>query len=173
MTIPFSRAPKAGSELETLRGILDENRAIMLWKLDGVDDRRLGWSPVGSGTSLGGLVKHLARVELWWVCDAFAGQDVAWADGRPWTKDDPGTEWEIGAGDTVASIRELYAAAVARADAVLDGATDADARCARPGQEHRSLRWVLTHMIEETARHAGHADIIRELADGTTGYLPE
>lgn len=171
--LPYRHAARAGTEFETLRGVLDENRSIMLWKLDGITDEQLRWSPVPSGTSLGGIVKHLARVELWWFCDAFAGRAAAWAGQRPWSQDDPGSEWRLDPGDGLATVRELYAGAVAEADELLDEADDLDARCALPGQEHRSLRWVLAHMIEETARHAGHADILRELLDGATGYLPE
>ncbi len=171
--VAFPDTPRAGTELETLRGILGENRSIMLWKLDGLDDDHARWSPVPSGTSLGGLVKHLAYVEIWWFRHAFASEDIDWDTTYPWSDDDPDADFRVEPGESVAALRALYASAVAHSDRVIDGATSLDARCALEGHDHRSLRWVVTHMIEETARHAGHADIIRELLDGSTGYLPE
>ncbi len=172
--LPFREAPGTGTEMETLRGLLDENRAVVLWKLDGLSDDQLGWSPVPSGTSMGGVVKHLAYVELSWFCDTFAGQDRDWAAIYPWSAEDPDGEFRVAPGETVQSVRELYADCVRQADEVLDAAGDLSAVCARsaPGRPPRSLRWVLAHMIEETARHAGHMDIVRELADGAVGYLP-
>ncbi len=172
--LPFREAPMTGTEMEILRGLLDENRAVVVWKLDGLSDELLGWSPVPSGTSMGGIVKHLAYVELSWFCDTFAGQDRDWPAIYPWSREDPDAEFRVEPGETVQSVRELYVDCVRQADEVLDAAPDLDARCSSmtDGREPAALRWVITHMIEETARHLGHLDIIREQADGTTGYMP-
>ncbi len=172
--IPFREAPMAGTEMETLRGLLDENRAVALWKLGGITDEQLGWSPVPSGTSMGGVLKHLAYVELSWFCDSFAGQDRDWDAVFPWSREDPDAEFRIEPGEAAESVRQLYVDCVRQADEVLDAATDLDARCANMygDREPASLRWVITHMIEETARHIGHLDIVREQLDGTTGYMP-
>lgn len=151
-----------------LRSFLQQNRSVILFKLDGIAPDAATRSTVESGTTLLGVVKHLAWVERWWFCDFIGGQSPDY----PWTEDDPDADFRIEPEDTVESIAELYAAAVAQANAVIDAADSLDVTGSGRGGE-RSLRWVLIHMIEETARHAGHMDIIREQLDGTLGYLPE
>ena len=126
-------------------------------------------STVPSGTSLLGLVKHLAWVERFWFVDVVGGGQVEY----PWTDDDPDADFRIEDHETVESISQLYVDAVAEANAVIDAADSLDVTSTVGDRGPRSLRWVLVHMIEETARHAGHADIIREQIDGTTGYLPD
>jgi len=140
----------------------------MLWKLDGLDRNQASTSTVPSGTTLLGLVKHLAWVERFWFVDFVGGEALDY----PWT-DDPDADLRIDADDTIKNVTELYLQAIAEADAVIEGTGDLDATRTTELAGTRSVRWVLTHMIEETARHAGHADIIREQIDGTTGYIPE
>jgi hypothetical protein len=113
---------------------------------------------VPSGTSLLWIVKHLTKAELLWVAHRFAGRDdVALPDD---TIDDH---------DTIDSVVRAYRAAWADVDALADAAP-LDQHCRDTGTESMvDLRWVLTHLLEETARHAGHADILRELLDGSTG----
>ena len=151
-----------------LRSFLQQNRAVILFKLDGVDPEAAVRSPVDSGTTLLGIVKHLAWVERWWFCEFIGGQSPDY----PWSEEDPDADFRVEPDDTLDSVRELYASAVAEANAVIDGAENLEVTGDGRGGE-RSLRWVLIHMIEETARHAGHMDIIREQVDGTLGYLPE
>jgi uncharacterized damage-inducible protein DinB len=147
---------------------LNAQRSIVLWKLDGLDKADASESTVPSGTSVLGLVKHLAWVERWWFVDFIGGSSPDY----PWSDDDPDADFRVEESDSVESISELYANAVAEANEVIDSATSLDVTGTSEGAGTRSLRWVIIHMIEETARHAGHADIIREQVDGATGYLP-
>jgi hypothetical protein len=160
--------PKTGSEKETLVGFLDNNRAVMVWKLDGLSEEDARRPMVESGTSLLGLVKHLAWVESWWFDYNFAGNDVDF----PWSDDDPDADFRIEDAESIADIIDLYESAVADSNAIVEGADLDDLAELSASGESRSLRWVVGHMIEETARHAGHADIVRELIDGKTGYMP-
>ena len=159
--------PKHGSEKETLLGFLDNNRAVMVWKLEGVSEEDARRPMVDSGTSLLGLVKHLAWVERSWFQSTFAGEEMDF----PWSKEDPDADFRIEPGETIADIVALYDSAVADCNAVI-ATRHLDERAAG-GRDNPSLRWIMGHMVEETARHAGHADIVRELIDGQTGYLPK
>ena len=170
--------PASGSERETLTATLHNARVVMVWKLEGLDEEQARHPMVPSGTSLLGLVQHLTAVELHWFAEHIAAGDYTAPDGlRRWweeTKDawyggDHGVDWRIAEDDTIASVVARYETSIDVADAIvagreLDHVPDVD--------RARSLRWVLVHMIDETARHAGHADILRELVDGTTGHLP-
>ena len=166
--LPFEWAPPQGGERETLVGILNQNRAVMLWKLEGLGEALARKPAVPSGTSMLGLVKHLAWVERGWFLSFIGGQKI----NHPSTADDPDADFRVEENETIASISQLYVDAVTEANAVIDAADNLDVTGKRRDRE-RSLRWVLIHMIEETARHAGHADIVRETLDGITGYLPE
>jgi Protein of unknown function (DUF664) len=129
----------------------------MVQKVEGLDDALAFRSPVDSGTNLFWLVKHLTRAEIVWVLSRFAGLDVDIPDERP----EPG--------ESLASATDLYRATWQRVDSVAFS-SDLDQLCRGPDiQPPVNLRWVLTHLLEETARHAGHADILRELIDGQTG----
>ncbi|MBD3544953.1 MULTISPECIES: DUF664 domain-containing protein [unclassified Streptomyces] len=149
-----------GGEAEVLRGFLDYLRGSVAAKVEGAPDAPARTAQVPSGTSLLGLLHHLTHVER----ATFLGERVA--DWQA-TFHAPA---EVGAAVIVARYRE----AVAEANAVLDGCTDLGAPLALPGDGRSSkpspsARWALTHLIEETGRHAGHADILRELIDGSTG----
>lgn len=165
--LPFEPPPRAGDERVSLMAFLNAQRAILLWKLNGLDKAQATQSEVPSGTSLLGLLKHMAWVELWWFVDYIGGESPDY----PWSDDDPDADFRVEDDETVASISQLYVDAVAEANTVIATADSLDVIGVK-GRRDRSLRWVLIHMIEETARHAGHADIIRELVDGSTGYLP-
>lgn len=162
------QTPKQGSEKETLLAFLDNNRAVMVWKLEGLSEEDARRPMVDSGTSAMGLVKHLAWVEYWWFAFNFAGEEVDF----PWSDDDEDADFRIEDDETVADVIALYEEAVAHSNAIIDEA-DLDDVSKRSARGTRSLRWVMGHMVEETARHAGHADIVRELIDGKTGYLPK
>ncbi|HEV7888887.1 MAG TPA: DinB family protein [Acidimicrobiales bacterium] len=154
------RTPFANTgEKATLLAFLDYLRESVVLKVDGLDETQARWSPVPSGTSLLGLLKHLTMVEVAWFHWAFAGLDVPVPDGA------------VAEADALGPAAAAYRAAWARSNELLAEADDLDRLCARPGPapQPMSLRWVLAHMVEETGRHAGHADIVRELLDGTVG----
>ena len=156
--MPDQRPPReTGDERAVLTALLRYQRESLLRKLDGVDAAAARWSPVATGTSLLWLVKHLAQAELLWIAVRFAGLDTELPDDAVHER------------DTVESVSASYQAATARADELI-AAAGLDDPCQRvPGDEPLPLRWVVAHLLEETARHAGHADILRELIDGSTG----
>lgn len=160
--------PKTGPGKDTLLVMLDNNRAIMMWKLAGLTREEAIRPVVASGTSLLGLVKHLAYVERWWFDDFFAGNDVEY----PWSDDDPDADFRIEDDETVEDVVGLYTAAIARSQDATAGAQMDDLSVRERNGEQFGLRWIVAHMIEETARHAGHADLARELIDEATGYYP-
>ncbi|WP_433580596.1 DinB family protein [Nocardia brasiliensis] len=148
--------PRTGSsEADTLRGFLDYLRDSIAAKVDGAPEPQVRTAAVPSGTNLLGLLTHLTAVER----SMFLGDNV--------------TNWQAtfhaDPTDTVADVVARYREAVARANEILDSCTDLTAPIPRPGRPAPSVRWALAHMIEETGRHAGHADILRELIDGSTG----
>jgi hypothetical protein len=145
-------------EMETLLAFADYLRAGVDRKLDGISEEDARRSPVTSGTCLLGIVKHLANVETYWSQRRLAGMEVALADDG----------FALTENDTVTSVRLAYAQAAERTNEIVMACGDLDTRLAR-GRHGLTLRWMLTHLLEETARHAGHADIVRELIDGRIG----
>lgn len=146
-------------EKDTLLAFLDYLRESVMLKAEGLSDTELRKPMVASGTSLLGLLKHLIRVEIAWFQYSFAGFDVAIPDET--LQEDDGL-------DTVLT---QYQTALARSNEIAMACVDLSQECKRPIRtpELMPLRWVLVHMIEETGRHAGHADIIREQIDGAVG----
>jgi uncharacterized damage-inducible protein DinB len=166
--------PLTGDETTTLLGFLDYQRATLAWKCGGLDPDGMQATVGPSTVTLGGLLKHLAYVEADWFS--------RWLHGRerqpPWdTVDwqaDPDWEWNSAADDSTEELFALWDGAVARsrslvATALEDGGLEQLARRTWPTGEAPSLRWILVHMIEEYARHNGHADLIRESVDGLVG----
>lgn len=150
-----------GDEVEMLVTFLDYLRGSVLSKLDGLDESAARVSPVHSGTNLLGLIQHLTMAEAKWFGQVFAGSDSP-LPTRSMHVDDTTTVAEV-----VSSYQQV--AALSNAQVAL-AAGDATTPAARPGWDNPvNLRWVLLHMIEETARHAGHADILREQLDGRVG----
>lgn len=155
--------PYTGGEKESLRASLDRHRDAVLWKLEGLDDERLRRVMTPSGTNLLGLVKHLASVEYGWFCSTFGrATEPLWFD--PASEED----MSAGQGETTERIVEFYGRARAAADRTIAELSLDDVGTSWNGTTV-SLRWVLIRMVEETARHAGHMDIVRELIDGSTG----
>lgn len=154
------RPPRAiGDERTTLVALLQYLRDSVVRKADGISDADARRSIVPSGTSLLWLVKHLARAETLWVIVRFARQAV-----EPELIDH-----DVRPDDTMEAAISRYRATWARVDAVI-AASDLDTMCAGADDEaNPDLRWVVAHLVEETARHAGHADILRELIDGEVG----
>jgi len=176
-TPPDSRVdpPLRGDETTTLRAYLDYHRETFRWKCRGLSQEQLAVAHPPSDMTLGGMMKHLAVVESSWFEDVYADRGlmppfdaVDWDADRDW-------EWHTARDDTPEELFALFDDAVRRADAVIDEAL------AGPGldgesvkKSHRqdeafSLRWIVVHMVEEYARHNGHADLIREAIDGETG----
>jgi uncharacterized damage-inducible protein DinB len=157
--VPDHKPPRlAGGEAETLRALLQFQRESLLRKVEGLDDAAARQQLVGSATTLLWLVKHMARAEVTWVLYRFAGQDITIPAGQP------------DASDTLAAAAAEYRDTWQQVDRVAFGDSSLDELCRRQDAEPPvSLRWVLMHLLEETARHAGHADILRELIDGQTG----
>ena len=168
--------PTSAGELGTLLGFLDFLRATLAWRTSGLGSlelaRRLDGHP--SEMTLGGLLKHLAFVEAYWFLYISAQQPMP----EPWASvdwdADPDWDWHSAASNSADELRGLWGAAVEesrRITAALVADPDADLgaqRSVRDG-EQVSLRWILAHMIEEYARHAGHADLLREVIDGQRG----
>ena len=114
-----------------------------------------------------GVLKHLGWVERGWFRETFAGEDVEAID----LDGDNSAEFAVGSDDTVESVIAFYRAEVGEARRVVGESPSLDILSARETtyQEHVSLRWVMVHMLEETARHAGHLDLMREQIDGQVG----
>ncbi len=159
------RTPHAGTELEILTAQLDDKRAVLLRKIAGLSDDDLRRRPTVSSLSLLGLLKHSVYVERWWFSWVFAGIDVAF----PWTDDDPDADFRPEPDESAAGLAALYLAEIERSRAIVATA-DLDDAAARPGPgEPTTLRGIMVHMIQETSRHLGHADIMREAIDEATG----
>jgi hypothetical protein len=163
-------------ELTMLCGYLDYQRATLVGKASGLDRAAMGKSLPPSSLTLAGIVKHLALVEDNWFGVVLAGRpDAAWYADVDWDAD---RDWEFRTApdDEPADLLALYADACAQSRAIVaEVAADRglDAESVKTSQrlpgEHFTLRWILLHMIEETARHLGHADLLRENVDGQTG----
>ena len=161
----------AGDELALLTRFLDYNRAVMRRKAQGLSAEQLARHLGPSEMTIGGVLKHLALVEDSWFHRRLLGQP----DPEPWASvdwnADPDWEFHTAADDQPEELLRLYDVACERSRAAVGEVGDLDVMAQSPNRrgEHFSLRWILIHMIEETARHAGHADLLRESIDGATG----
>jgi hypothetical protein len=170
--------PMAGSELDTLLGALERQRRYVAWKCGNLDPAGLRATLGPSTMTLGGLLRHLAAVED----DVFSVKLHGHDPHPPWdTVDwdaDPDWEWHIAAADSPEQLESLWQDAVRRsrtlvAKAIADGGLDRLASYTWPDGRTPSLRRLLMDMIEEYARHVGHADLLRESVDGLVGEDPE
>jgi hypothetical protein len=158
------RPPEDGTERETLTGLLDFLRATVILKVTGLTDAQAFSRPVPpSALTPAGVVRHLTGVERFWFSIDFAGADVAW----PWTDEDPHGGFPPEPGDTLAGIVAAYRDECERSRQAIAG-DDLDAPARGPDMAF-TLRYALAHMVEETARHCGHLDVLRERIDGQTG----
>jgi uncharacterized damage-inducible protein DinB len=150
-------------ERESLRRWLDYHRDTLIHKVRGVDAEGLAFSPVGSGTSLGGLIRHMCGVEAYWFQDIFKGEIAPdhWDD--PWERND-----KLSGDQVISTFQE-----VCEANREIEQAASLDqfavSAVTWADDSHPSLRWVMNHLIEEEARHNGHADLLREMVDGSVG----
>ncbi len=169
--------PLAADETSTLLGFLEYQRATLAWKCAGLDATGLRATVGASSMTLGGLLKHLAYIEDDWFSRWLHGRDrqPPW-DTVDW-KADPDWEWHSAAEDSPEQLHALWQDAVARSrsllmEALAEGGLDQLARRAWPDGRAPSLRRILADLIEEYARHTGHADLIRDSVDGLVGEDP-
>jgi uncharacterized damage-inducible protein DinB len=171
MESDHDRAVRA-DERTTLSRFLDEQRWAVLRKVEGLTQEQAGATHPPSSLTVGGLVKHLALCEYGWFHECFGGQPMPSPfDDVDWDAD-PDWEFRTGASDPFHETLELYRTACDRSRAVVAAAASLEELSAEPskrGEGRFTLRWIVLHMIEETARHVGHADLVRESIDGTTG----
>ena len=170
MTIPASppaadQPDSTGSERQVLEAFLDFHRQVLVSKVDGISENEARHRRVPSKTTLAGLIKHMIGVERGWFQEVLAGRKPEDIGPNVGGGDE---SWDLAENETVSSLIKEYeqtceqsrqtAARFALDDAVPE-----------PDMGQVSLRWVYVHMIEETARHVGHADILREQTDGAAG----
>lgn len=162
--------PQAAGEMETLTSFLDYYRAVVLDKAAGLTQAQLGTSLPPSSMTLAGMIYHLTVVEAHWFSDMFVGEGI----GEPWASvdwdADRDWDWHVAPSMDPDEVFEAYRRTCDRSREIVAAATSLDQLSVNDRKgEKWSLRWILVHMIEETARHAGHADLIRESIDGEVG----
>jgi hypothetical protein len=162
------------TEAETLVSVLERNRRTFAWKTAGLDEKGLRATTAASAMTLGGLVKHVALVEADWLAVKLAGQGY----GEPWDSvdfdDAADWEWRTGALDSPDDVYAVWRDAVERsrklvAEVIEERGLDGPASFTWPDGRTPTVRAMLVDMIEEYARHTGHADILREAVDGLVG----
>ncbi|GHA62828.1 DinB family protein [Streptomyces termitum] len=168
MTTRISDTPSAWDERTQLTTFLDYARDTARAKCEGVSEEnaRKALLPASPLMTMSGLINHLRWVEYYWFQVILLGEE----DLAPMTDEDPDREMRIAVGFPLARLLDEYAEQSARYRELV-AATDLDRRAVGTirGGLHVDLRWILLHLTEETARHNGHLDILRELLDGTTG----
>jgi hypothetical protein len=172
-----TRAPIRSDEVTALRGFLDYHRDTLRWKSSGLSREQLAEHLPPSTMTIGGMMKHLSLNEVGWFGQTMGGEpypppfaDIDWDA-------DPDWEWRTAAGDSPEELLSLWRDAVARSraavrDALAGTGPERIAHHTNARGESPSLRRLLVDMIEEYARHVGHADLIRESVDGLTGEDP-
>jgi uncharacterized damage-inducible protein DinB len=155
---PHEETP--ADEITMARGWLRHFRESAIWKLQDLDEEQIRWRPAPTANSLGVIVVHLGYAERLWGRAIFAGEemDMGWRQHM----------FELPDGWSVDDVVAFYQGETAAVDEVFDAETSFDAP-SRASFRKTTLRWVVTHLIEESARHVGHMDITRELIDGQTG----
>lgn len=171
---PYAEVVMDGDEIATLLSTLERNRRTFAWKCGGLDADGLRATTAATTMTLGGLLKHLALVEADYFAVKLGGEPI----GAPWDAvdwdADPDWEWRTAADDSPDELYALWNGAVARSRAMVDaalagGGADQSSRFTWPDGRSPNLRRLLVDLIEEYARHAGHADLIRESVDGLVG----
>lgn len=164
----------AADEVTSVLGFLDYQRATLAWKCEGLETAEMQTKVGVSSMTLGGLLKHMAYVEdSWFSTWLWANEPSPPWDTVDWTADRD-WEWNTAATDTPDDLRSMWNDSVERsrslvAEALALGGFDQLSRKTWPTGDAPSLRWIALHMIEEYARHNGHADLLREAVDGQTG----
>ena len=166
MTIERSEPPLTAPEREMLDGWLEYHRATLAWKCEGLSDDQLRERAVPpSSLSLIGLVRHMAEVERGWFRRRVGREDLP---SIYCTDASPDADFDDVADADVAAAFETWRQECDRARANVAAVTSLDDTFERE-QDRYSLRWIMSHMVEEYARHNGHADLLRERIDGATG----
>ncbi|EWT03287.1 mini-circle protein [Intrasporangium oryzae NRRL B-24470] len=178
MAINRTDPPLAADELTSLLAFLDYHRDTLRLKADGLDAEQLNRTLAPSTLTLGGLLKHLSLVESNWLGVILLGR----AEAEPWASVDwdADVDWDFHSAvdDTPESLRTLFDETVAESGRIIEEVVASDGPAAldrlsvvssRKEGRQFSLRWILLHLIEEYARHNGHADLLRESIDGQTG----
>ena len=162
----------AVDEMTSLSQFLDYHRDTLLMKIEGLSQQQLAQQIPSSALTLAGLVKHLALVEDSWFQEDMLGREMP----EPWRSapfdDDPDWDFHSAVDDTPEQLVALYRAACERSRDAVREVGDLNALSAVKSRKEGtpfSLRWIVLHMVEETARHNGHADLLRESIDGVTG----
>jgi len=155
--------PDQGDPVAVTSGFHDFLRETLAWKCEGLSEEELRRAGTPSGVSLLAIIQHSAWVERYWFRYIFAGEEMP-------ALAHPDADWELDPAVPATAVLADYRAAWDESRAIVSGHgwTDLAARTQRDGST-RSLGWILSHMIEEVARHCGHADILREAIDGATG----
>ncbi|CAM5366073.1 hypothetical protein GCM10010329_85340 [Streptomyces spiroverticillatus] len=164
----ISDTPTAWDERTQLTTFLDYARDTARVKCEGASEEHARTAPLPGSPlmTLSGVINHLRWVEYFWFQMIFLGED----DEGPWTDEDPDREMRIAVDFPLPQLLAEYAQQSARyRELVAERALDDKAVCPVRSGTHVDLRWILHHLTEETARHNGHLDILRELLDGTTG----
>ena len=168
MSLPFPEPTRpADSRAEVFLGYLDYFRSVLAHKLEGLPESELRSSRLPSGWTPIELLKHLTQVELRWLEWGFEGQEVA----EPWAESRDG-RWYVAPDESLADLLAALPAQAARSRAVVEAhqLSDVGAPGERwDGADPPSLERILFHLVQEYARHVGHLDIVRELADGVVG----
>ncbi|RCW42760.1 uncharacterized protein DUF664 [Halopolyspora algeriensis] len=156
-------------ERDALLAYLDKQRHALRVAVHGLTEEQATSTPAASSLSLATLIKHAMRTERRWVVVMIGRRELP----ELWPMRDPGADFRLGEGESTANLLEEYASVDAETESIVHEVADLGAPLPLPpdappvpGSDQWSARWVLFHLIEETARHAGHADIIRESLDG-------
>jgi uncharacterized damage-inducible protein DinB len=169
MTIERLEPSTTADERTMLEGWLDYHRQTLVWKCEGLTDAQLRTASVEpSELTLMGLVRHMAEVERGWFRQVLTGEA---AGPIYFSEADPDGEFHLSESDTWEEAYATWQSEIdkARRNAAGFGLDDLSKGTSRRTGEHFNLRWIITHMIEEYARHNGHADLVRERLDGATG----
>ncbi|MFG2915865.1 DinB family protein [Kitasatospora sp. NPDC048298] len=170
MASELKRPPLLADERTAITGWLDLQRKILRWKCEGLSDKDAHRSvlPDSPAMTMAGLLSHMRWTEHLWLEVLFLGGDEKQNPSFDESEED--ADWRTG-GRPLAELLAEYEAQCARSDEIVAAASLDDVgrhTGYRPGGAN--LRWMLIHLVEETGRHAGHADIVRELLDGSKGY---
>lgn len=156
---------RTADERATLASFLTFVRAVAVAKLEDLDTAAATRADLTTGLSLASIVQHLAHVERYWFQRVFAGDDIE----LPWSAEAPDAEFVVDPADRVEDVVAHYRGVIEVSDGILAG-HELDSICASaPREGPVTLRWIGWHMVEETARHNGHLDVMRQALDGRTG----
>jgi len=168
--VPGSVRPVA-HERDGLLTFLAQQRSVLRIAAHGLSEEQARLTPTAGALSIAGLIKHAARTERGWMVGTVAQRDLG--TPRDWE-----AEFRLQEGETLAGWLDTYAAVAKETEGIIADIADLGQPVPVPRNvpwfpkdvEAWSVRWVLLHLIEETARHAGHADIVRESIDGGTAF---